>query len=77
MLDKLKRAGFSWLAFGIEAASDRVLSDVDKRYEVKQVYDTVAQVKAAGINIIGNYIFGLPEDDLGTHDSRRSTWRSS
>ena len=30
--DKLKRAGFNWLAFGIEAASDRVLGDVDKRY---------------------------------------------
>ena len=64
MLDKLKRAGFNWLAFGIEAASDRVLSDVDKRYEIAQVYDTIARVKDAGINIIGNYIFGLPEDDL-------------
>jgi anaerobic magnesium-protoporphyrin IX monomethyl ester cyclase len=64
MLDKLKLAGFNWLAFGIEAASDRVLNDVDKRYEVKQVYDTIAKVRAAGINIIGNYIFGLPEDDL-------------
>jgi radical SAM superfamily enzyme YgiQ (UPF0313 family) len=64
MLEKLKRAGFSWLAFGIEAASDRVLSDVDKRYEIEQVYDTIARVKGAGINIIGNYIFGLPEDDL-------------
>src|SRR5262245_32461129 len=70
MLDKLKRAGFNWLAFGIEAASDRVLSDVDKRYEIEQVYDTVASVKAAGINIIGNYIFGLPEDDL---DSMQDT----
>jgi anaerobic magnesium-protoporphyrin IX monomethyl ester cyclase len=64
MLDKLKRAGFNWLAFGIEAASDRVLSDVDKRYEIEQVYETIGRVKAAGINIIGNYIFGLPEDDL-------------
>ncbi|HEU4879314.1 MAG TPA: radical SAM protein, partial [Gemmatimonadaceae bacterium] len=64
MLDKLKRAGFNWLAFGIEAANDRVLSDVDKRYEIEQVYDTIARVKATGINIIGNYIFGLPEDDL-------------
>ena len=70
MLDKLKRAGFNWLAFGIEAASDRVLSDVDKRYEIQQVYDTIARVKAAGINIIGNYIFGLPEDDL---DSMQET----
>ena len=70
MLDKLKRAGFNWLAFGIEAANDRVLSDVDKRYEAKQVYETIANVKAAGIKIIGNYIFGLPEDD---HDSMQQT----
>ncbi len=70
MLDKLKRAGFNWLAFGIEAANDRVLTDVDKRYEAKQVYETIANVKAAGINIIGNYIFGLPEDD---YDSMQQT----
>jgi radical SAM superfamily enzyme YgiQ (UPF0313 family) len=62
MLEKLKRAGFSWLALGIEAADDRVLTDVDKRYEVDEVYDTVRRIKDAGINIIGNYIFGLPED---------------
>ena len=42
MLDKLKRAGFNWLALGIEAADDRVLTDVDKRYQVDEVYDTVA-----------------------------------
>ncbi len=66
MLDKLKRAGFHWLAFGIEAANEGVLADVDKRYHVGQVYDTVRKVKAAGINIIGNYIFGLPEDTAET-----------
>jgi len=62
MLDKLKRAGFNWLAFGIEAANEGVLTDVDKRYRVDQVYETVEKVKSAGIHIIGNYIFGLPED---------------
>jgi anaerobic magnesium-protoporphyrin IX monomethyl ester cyclase len=66
MLDKLKRAGFNWLALGIEAADDRVLTDVDKRYEIHEVYDTVKKIKAAGINIIGNYIFGLPEDTTET-----------
>jgi radical SAM superfamily enzyme YgiQ (UPF0313 family) len=70
MLEKLKRAGVNWLAFGIEAANDRVLNDVDKRYEIDQVYDTIARVKAADINIIGNYIFGLPEDD---HESMQQT----
>jgi radical SAM superfamily enzyme YgiQ (UPF0313 family) len=62
MLDTLKRAGFNWLALGIEAADDRVLTDVDKRYRIDEVYDTVGRIKAAGVNVIGNYIFGLPED---------------
>jgi radical SAM superfamily enzyme YgiQ (UPF0313 family) len=66
MLDKLKRAGFNWLAFGIEAANEGVLNDVDKRYRVDQVYAAVEKVKSAGIHIIGNYIFGLPEDTLDT-----------
>jgi anaerobic magnesium-protoporphyrin IX monomethyl ester cyclase len=66
MLDKLRRAGFTWLALGIEAADDRVLTDVDKRYDVGEVYDTVRKIKAAGINIIGNFIFGLPEDTAET-----------
>ena len=70
MLDKLKRAGFNWLALGIEAADDRVLTDVDKRYEVDEVYDTVHRIKDAGISIIGNYIFGLPED---THETMQRT----
>jgi anaerobic magnesium-protoporphyrin IX monomethyl ester cyclase len=66
MLDKLRRAGFNWLAFGIEAANESVLADVDKRYRADQVFETVRKVKAAGINIIGNYIFGLPQDTMQT-----------
>ncbi|MBI4476543.1 MAG: radical SAM protein [Acidobacteria bacterium] len=64
MVEKLKRAGFNWLALGIEAASERVLADVDKRYRRDEVFDTIGRLKAAGINVIGNYIFGLPEDTL-------------
>jgi anaerobic magnesium-protoporphyrin IX monomethyl ester cyclase len=70
MLDKLRRAGFNWLAFGIEAANDRVLGDVDKRFELDEVYHTIRAVQDAGINVIGNFIFGLPEDD---HASMQET----
>jgi len=70
MLPKLKQAGFNWLAFGIEAANSRVQADVDKRFDEEEVYETVARTKDAGINVIGNFIFGLPEDD---HDSMRET----
>ena len=66
MLDKLKRAGFNWLALGIEAADERVLTDANKRYKVEQVYDTVGRIQQAGINVIGNFIFGLPEDTMDT-----------
>lgn len=64
MVDKLKRAGFNWLAFGIEAASERVRDDVDKGFGQDEIFQTIEQVRKGGINVIGNYIFGLPEDDL-------------
>ena len=70
MMEKLKRAGVDWLCFGIESGHDRVLNDVDKGYEQERVYQIIEQVRASGINVIGNYIFGLPEDDL---DSMQAT----
>ena len=66
MLDKLKRAGVNWLAFGIEAASERVRVDVQKGFDTEDIFETIEKVRAADINVIGNYIFGLPEDDLDT-----------
>lgn len=70
MMEKLKRAGVDWLCFGIESGHGRVLDDVDKGYEQEHVYQIIEQVRTAGINVIGNYIFGLPEDDL---DSMQAT----
>jgi radical SAM superfamily enzyme YgiQ (UPF0313 family) len=64
MLEKLRRAGVTWLAFGIEAASERVRDDVRKGFGAEQVHRAMEAVRAADINVIGNYIFGLPEDDL-------------
>ncbi|HEY7168445.1 MAG TPA: radical SAM protein [Candidatus Binatia bacterium] len=64
MLEKLKRAGVNWLAFGIEAASEKVRDDVDKGFDQEDIFRTITKVRNAGINVIGNYIFGLPEDDF-------------
>lgn len=70
MLDKLRQAGFRWLAFGIEAASDDVRGGVDKSFDQDLIYSTLDKVRQAGIHVIGNYIFGLPDDDL---DSMQAT----
>lgn len=66
MLEKLKAAGFNWLALGIEAGADRVRANVDKGFAQEEIYKVIARVRDVGINVIGNYIFGLPEDDLQT-----------
>ena len=66
MLEKLKKAGFNWLAFGIESANPRVRDDVRKGYAQEEIFRTLEKVRSAGIHVIGNYIFGLPEDDLET-----------
>jgi radical SAM superfamily enzyme YgiQ (UPF0313 family) len=63
-LEKLKRAGVNWLAFGIESASERVRKDVDKGFKQDMIFATIERVRRAGINVIANFIFGLPEDDL-------------
>jgi radical SAM superfamily enzyme YgiQ (UPF0313 family) len=70
-LDKLRRAGFRWLALGIESASKHVRDGVEKgRFGSEEILKVVRKIQAAGINVIGNYIFGLPDD---THQSMRQT----
>ncbi|MBI4354263.1 MAG: cobalamin B12-binding domain-containing protein [Candidatus Omnitrophica bacterium] len=66
MVEVLKRAGFHWLAFGIEAANARVRDHVQKGFDQEDIAKTITRVREAGIYVIGNYMFGLPEDDLAT-----------
>jgi len=66
LVDKLRRAGVRWLAFGIEAADANVRDEVQKGFDQKRIVSAIDAVRAAGIHVIGNYIFGLPEDDRTT-----------
>ncbi|MCG3774475.1 MAG: Hopanoid C-2 methylase [Nitrospira sp.] len=66
MLEKLKKAGFTWLAFGIESGSDRVRDGVDKSFSQEEIFSTLKRVRAEGINVAANYIFGLPDDDANS-----------
>ena len=66
LIDLLKRAGVNWLAFGIEAANAKVRDDVQKGFDQDDIFTALERVRKAGIYVIGNYIFGLPEDDRET-----------
>jgi len=63
-LDKLKAAGVNWLCLGIESASNLVRDGADKIYGNEEIKDVVRRIQEAGIYIIGNYIFGLPDDNI-------------
>jgi len=64
MLRLLAPAGFRWLALGIEAASERVRDHVQKGIGRTDIEGVVRRIRESGSYVIGNYIFGLPEDDL-------------
>jgi anaerobic magnesium-protoporphyrin IX monomethyl ester cyclase len=62
-LEKLKKAGFNWLALGIESGSEYVRDGVEKgRFDDTDIVKTTDKIKEHGIYIIANYIFGLPDD---------------
>lgn len=62
-LETLKKAGVNWLALGIESANTKVRKDVTKgRFEDVDIRDVVKKIRDHDINVIANYIFGLPED---------------
>ena len=63
LLARMRAAGVRWLALGIESASEHVRADVDKGYRPEAIARSVGLVREAGIHVMANYIFGLPEDD--------------
>ena len=65
-LDLLRRAGVRWLALGIESGSKHVRDGADKALRNEDIVGVVRAIQAAGINVIGNYIFGLPDDDMAS-----------
>ena len=64
MLAKLKAAGFNWLCLGIESGSGQVRDGAKKKFGNEDIIKVVRDIQSAGIYIIGNYIFGLPDDSL-------------
>lgn len=66
MLRKMKQAGINWVAYGFESASKRVRKGVGKKTQEDVTKRAIEMTRAAGIHIIANFMFGLPDDDLGT-----------
>ncbi len=69
-LEKLRQAGIRWLALGIESGSSHVRDGSQKALKNNDIVTVVREIQKAGINVLGNYIFGLPDD---TKETMRET----
>tara|TARA_B100000686_G_scaffold353924_1_gene461574 strand:+ start:1515 stop:3071 length:1557 start_codon:yes stop_codon:yes gene_type:complete len=66
-LELFQNAGINWLALGIEAGNQEVRQEVSKgSFKEVNIRDICSTVRASGINVISNYIFGFPEDNIQT-----------
>ncbi len=66
LLRKMRQAGIRWLALGIESGSAHVRDGIAKSFGQSDIIDIVREIQRADINVIGNFIFGLPDDDDST-----------
>jgi len=71
LLQLVREAGIKWLALGIESAEKTVRLEVSKgKFEDVDIAKVIEQVHNADIEVMANYIFGLPGD---TKESMRKT----
>ena len=66
-LQSIRKAGIRWLCLGIESGDKAIRLEVAKgKFESVDVKQVVKHVEAAGINVMANYIYGLPGDNEET-----------
>ena len=73
-LSLMRRAGIRWLALGIESGSAHVRDGATKSLDENDIRNVVKSIQDSGIFVIGNFIFGLPDDTL---ESMQETLRLS
>ena len=66
-MDLFRSAGVRWLAVGVEAGNQAIRKEASKgSFQDVDVRTVVSQIEAAEIDVIANYIFGLPDDNRDT-----------
>tara|TARA_B100002051_G_C16711843_1_gene627074 strand:+ start:305 stop:1858 length:1554 start_codon:yes stop_codon:yes gene_type:complete len=67
VLSIVRKAGIKWLCLGIESGDKKVRLEVAKgKFEDVDVRKIVNQVHDADIDVMANYMYGLPGDDKET-----------
>ena len=67
ILDIVRKAGIKWLCLGIESGDKKIRLEVAKgKFEDVDVREIVRKIHQSDIEVMANYIYGLPGDDKST-----------
>jgi len=70
LLDLMKKGGCKRVGFGVESGNQRVLDSIKKQQTIDEVRRAFADARAAGLQTMGFFIFGLPGE---TEDTMEDT----
>lgn len=66
LLEKMKKAGCWIIYLGIESGSQKILDAIGKKITLEKAERAVEMIKEAGIQVLGSFIIGFPQDDEKT-----------
>jgi len=66
MVSKMKKSGINWLAYGFESADYNVRNASHKKIADDKFGTAIKTSRDANINIMGNFMFGLPGETDGS-----------
>jgi radical SAM superfamily enzyme YgiQ (UPF0313 family) len=66
VLEKLQKAGCTWLCYGVESGNQEILDLVKKKITIERVRESVKMAKDAGVNVLASFILGLPGETKET-----------
>lgn len=68
LLDLMREAGCHTVIFGVESGSDEILKKYGKGYTRAQIVSAIDHCAGIGIETVGTFILGLPEETRETMD---------
>ena len=75
ILSLVRKAGIKWLCLGIESGNKKIRLEISKgKFEDVDIREVVKKVHDADIEVMANYIFGLPGDNM---ESMKQTFELS
>lgn len=63
LLRLMKRSGCSWVCFGLESGSQKILDNIKKGITVAQSRQAVGMAKEAGMEVMVSFLLGLPGEN--------------